>query len=106
MNIAPYGLERFTKSFGKESCCHAPACLLDLCLSFIPLHQGTSDAREGIVAIGFIGCDFANKCFIITSLLRLAAKKRRRAAKEGQAACLCSGFPFGFAFPISKTAFF
>lgn len=62
--------------------------------------------REGVVALGFIGCDFANKCFIITSLLLLAAKKRRRAAREGQAASLCSSFPFGYAFPISKAAFF
>lgn len=62
--------------------------------------------REAVVALGFIGCDFANKCFIITSLLLLAAKKGGRAAGEGQAASLCSGFPIGYALPISKAAFF
>lgn len=62
--------------------------------------------REGVVALGFICCDFANKCFIITSLLLLAAKKGRGAAREGQAASLCSGFPFGYELPFSKNAFF
>ena len=83
----------------------SPACGLAPRRSFAPPRRGASDAREGIVAIGFIGCDFANKCFIITSLLRLAAKNGRRAAREGQAARLGSGFPFGYALPISKTAF-
>lgn len=56
---------------------------MDLRLSSVIPHRGTSDARESIVAVGFIGCDFANKRFIITSSPRLAAKKGGRAAKEG-----------------------
>lgn len=57
--------------------------------------------REGVVALGFIGCDFANKCFIITSLLLLAAKKRRRAAREGRLPPCAPAFPLDmhFLFP-------
>lgn len=84
----------------------AAAHPLVLHVSSVPTTEERAVRGRVTVALGFIGCDFANKCFIITSSPRLAAKKASRAMKEGQAAWLCSTFPLQFAFPISKTALF